>query len=359
MDHTADTARAPEEGLRFARRMYLPRTLGLACGALAIGSVLWENGAPDWTWVALALNCFAWPPLAYLIASRSANPYRAELRNLTIDSACGGAWVPLISFNLLVSVLLIVMLSMDKISVGGGRFRARTAAAQLAAGIASALAFGFDLQPETTQFNVMASLPLLVFYPIAVGITTYRLSRRVRDQNRILAELSRTDGLTGLLNRRYWEEAVSDEFQRCRRAGHVSALLMLDIDHFKAINDRHGHQVGDEVIRSVAAILRDTLRQQDVPGRYGGEEFGVLLPGTSAEGALVIAERVRKRIEAAVLERRHALRATISIGISVLRAEDARYADWLQAADRALYQAKDQGRNRTVLHAAAAGAAAG
>ncbi len=357
MNNAAEAARAPDEGLRFARRMYLPRTLGLACGAIAIGSVLWENGASEIAWIALVLNCFVWPPIAYAIARRSANPYRTELRNLTFDSACGGAWVPIISFNLLVSVLLIVMLSMDKISVGGGRYLARCVAAQLIAGVAVTLALGFDYQPETTMFNVMASLPLLVFYPIAVGITTYRLSRRVRDQNRILAELSRTDGLSGLLNRRYWEEVVSDEFQRCRRIGHPSALLMLDIDHFKSINDRYGHPVGDEVIRNVAALLRDTLRQQDVPGRYGGEEFGVVLPGTKADGAHVIAERVRKRIESAVLERRHGIRATISIGIATPGGQDSSYAEWLQHADRALYQAKDQGRNRTVMHKAELGAA--
>jgi diguanylate cyclase (GGDEF)-like protein len=131
------------------------------------------------------------------------------------------------------------------------------------------------------------------------------------------------------------------------RDGRRASLLMLDIDHFKAINDRHGHPVGDEVIRSVSAILRDALREEDVPGRYGGEEFGILLPDTPAAGAEVIAERVRSRIEAAVLSR-SGLRATVSIGIAELGSEDVEYTVCISHADRALYAAKERGRNRSV-----------
>ena len=122
---------------------------------------------------------------------------------------------------------------------------------------------------------------------------------------------------------------------------------MLDIDHFKSINDQHGHPVGDEVIRSVAAILRSSLRDEDVPGRYGGEEFGVLLRGTPAAGAEVIAERIRKRIEGAALTR-SGLRATVSVGIAELRPQDVDYTVGISHADRALYAAKERGRNRSV-----------
>jgi diguanylate cyclase (GGDEF)-like protein len=122
---------------------------------------------------------------------------------------------------------------------------------------------------------------------------------------------------------------------------------MLDIDNFKSINDRHGHPAGDEVIRNVADVLRASLREDDVPGRYGGEEFGVLLPDTPAAGAEVIAERIRKRIERTTLSR-SGLRATISIGIAELEAQDLRYTVAISRADRALYAAKARGRNRSV-----------
>ena len=110
-----------EEGLRFSRRMYLPRTLGLALGALCIGGVLWGDGASAATWVALALSAFAWPHIAHQLARRAENPYRAELRNLTVDSAFGGAWIAAMQFNLLPCVVIFVMLCMDKLSVGGAR----------------------------------------------------------------------------------------------------------------------------------------------------------------------------------------------------------------------------------------------
>lgn len=347
------SARPLEEGLRFVRRMYLPRTLGLALGAVCIGGALWQQGAHPLAWVALMANALLWPHIAYPLARRSRNPYRAELRNLIVDSASGGAWVAMIGLNLMPSAVLISMLAMDKISIGGVRFLARCLAAQAAAAAAVMIAVGFELRIETTLVEALASLPLLVAYPITVGLTTYRLARRVRQQNQLLAALSSTDWLSGLLNRSHWERAVASEFQRCRRIGHPSAVMMIDIDHFKAINDRHGHPVGDEVIRAVARILRDTLRLHDVPGRYGGEEFGAVLPGVDARGAEVAAERFRGRIESSVLEASKGVRATVSIGVAASDRRDVGYAEWIARADRALYMAKEAGRNRAICHAPA------
>jgi len=347
------SSRRHEEGLRFVRRMHLPRTLGLAFGGVAIGTVLWTRGAHPLAWAALAASALVWPHFAYALGLRSADPYRSELRSLTIDSALGGAWIAMMQFNLLPSVVLLAMLSMDKMAVGGARFLARTS---LALGLACALvaaARGFPVQPYTGFAEMLGALPLLVAYPMTVGFITYRLARRVRDQNRLLSEISRTDGLTRLLNRRYWEEAVAAEFERCQRGGQRAALLMLDIDHFKAINDRHGHPAGDEVIRKLGSILRDTLRQQDVPGRYGGEEFGIVLPDTGAAGAEAIAERVRKRIESTTLTA-SGIRGTVSIGIAEVDVQDRDYSVWIAHADRALYSAKERGRNRVVRYAPAA-----
>jgi diguanylate cyclase (GGDEF)-like protein len=126
-------------------------------------------------------------------------------------------------------------------------------------------------------------------------------------------------------------------------------VLILDIDHFKQINDRHGHLVGDEVIRRVSAILRDCARRADVVGRCGGEEFGLVLPETGAEAAALMAERIRARIESEVLCESPAVRATVSIGIAPLPALDIQdHIRWVVSADRALYEAKRLGRNRCV-----------
>jgi diguanylate cyclase len=341
------SGRTPEDGLRFAQRMYRLRPLGLALGAVCIGGALWEQGAHPLVWAAFALNALAWPYFAYWLARRSADPYRAERRNLMLDSASGGAWMAAIGFSAAPSTVIFSMMVMDKVSVGGLRFLARCLAAQGAAAALVALMPGFELHLQSTLVERLATLPLLIAYPLAIGLTTYRLARRVRGQNQTLAALLSIDGLSGLLNRTHWESVVAAEFQRCRRIGHSSSVVMIDIDHFKVINDRHGHPVGDAVIRAIARILRGALRLHDVPGRYGGEEFGVVLPGTDVQGAMMLAERIRARIESAILHPDKGVRATASLGVAEFEVRDADHVDWIARADRALYAAKEAGRNRT------------
>src|SRR3954470_10923057 len=342
--------RTAEEGLRFVHRMYVTRILGLGAGMLAVGGGLWEAHAPLWLWVILALNGVVWPHLAYRIARLSRDPYRGELHNLMFDSACGGAWVAAIGFNLVPSAVIVAMLAMDKAAVGGVRFLARCFNAQIAAGALVALVNNFWLHLDSGFVAVLACLPLLLAYPPIIGYNAYRLARRVRQQNDVLATLSTLDGLTRLMNRMHWEQAVATEFQRCRRIGHSSAVLMLDIDHFKAVNDAHGHQVGDAALRAVGTILRDTLRLHDIAGRYGGEEFGVVLPGIDASGAAAIAERIRRKLESSVVEPRHGVRVTASIGYAALGNHDHDPGAWIARADRALYAAKAAGRNCAMGH---------
>jgi diguanylate cyclase (GGDEF)-like protein len=128
--------------------------------------------------------------------------------------------------------------------------------------------------------------------------------------------------------------------------------MMLDIDHFKSINDRHGHLIGDEVIQNVAALLHAALREQDIPGRYGGDEFGVLLPDTDLAGAAAIAERIRSQIAAADMQSAAGVRCGVSIGIALADGPGDDVRQWIARADRALYRAKAQGRNRIVADAA-------
>jgi diguanylate cyclase len=331
------------------------RTLGLALGFVAVAAVLHQHGAPLAAWLALACNAFLWPQVAYLAACHSRDPVRAERVNLVADSAAGGVWIALMGFNVLPSVLLATMLAMDKLAAGGPRLLAVTLAAQASACAAAVAAFGFELRPETTMTTVLACLPLIVVYPLTVGVASYRLARRVRAQNRELAALSRTDGLSQLLNRSAWEDLASAELARSRRSGRPVSLLMIDVDHFKPINDRHGHRVGDDVIRNVAALLREAIRLPDAVGRYGGEEFGVVLPDTAGERAAAIAERIRALVERSVVEPRTGLRCTVSIGVAEAAADIADACEWIERADRALYRAKAVGRNRVVRHGAIGG----
>ena len=165
-----------------------------------------------------------------------------------------------------------------------------------------------------------------------------------------LQRLSSIDALTGLLNRGHFFTLAEREYQRFSRHKRPLSLLMMDIDHFKPINDTHGHVVGDHVLRAVANTLQSNLRQTDLLGRYGGEEFIMLLPDTSGEMALILAERLRQAIYALQIQTPNAtLSVTLSLGLAILHPENPVTLDELiDQADRALYHAKQSGRNRTI-----------
>jgi diguanylate cyclase (GGDEF)-like protein len=154
-----------------------------------------------------------------------------------------------------------------------------------------------------------------------------------------LAEASQRDGMTGTYNRRFLEESIAKEFNRMHRYGGIMSLVMLDIDHFKFINDTHGHLAGDEVLRAASKRLNTIVRFADTLGRYGGEEFCVLLPETTMEGARAYAERIRCTEEANIHYETTAIHATISIGAAQYHDKMADYEELLKAADEAVYLA--------------------
>ncbi len=165
-----------------------------------------------------------------------------------------------------------------------------------------------------------------------------------------LRELSNRDGLTQLFNRRYVEEALGKEFNRARRYHSKLSVILTDIDFFKKVNDVHGHLAGDEVLREISRRLASGLRGADTLGRYGGEEFLVVLPETDTQGAYVLAERLRKTVQAKPIEIEGAsLIINISLGITELRESTAAYAQLIAEADLALYQSKENGRNCVTL----------
>lgn len=167
--------------------------------------------------------------------------------------------------------------------------------------------------------------------------------------NAQLQELAQHDGLTGLLNRRHWESCLEREFARHSRYNNPASLVMFDIDHFKRLNDTYGHQAGDEVIRRVAGLTRQMVRDTDFAGRYGGEEFVVLLPDTPLDGATLFAERLRKAIEdMEIVHEQGSLGCSVSIGVACIRADTSNHKTLIEQADKALYQAKWAGRNRVI-----------
>lgn len=331
---------------KLPRLVYPLRVLGLAVGFPCVAAVFWETGAHPTAWALLVFNGFIWPHLAFFISRAADDPYRAERRNLVIDSAICGAWLPLMDFNLLPSVLLVAMLGLDRMSTGGPRLAAASWAAMAATAAVFALAFGFEWRPRSSLTVVIACLPLLLIYPIVVGNATYQLRHRIREQGRRLDEMLRTEALSGLSTRQHWAEGVAREFARTRRAARPAALLLIDLDDFKKINDRFGHPAGDDFIRRLGVTLRGLLRAGDLAARYGGDEFSILLPETNARDALTIAERVRRAIEELCVPEYPEMRSTASIGVAEMTAAMPQPRQWIEAADRALYRAKELGRNR-------------
>jgi diguanylate cyclase len=161
-----------------------------------------------------------------------------------------------------------------------------------------------------------------------------------------LRQQARTDVLTGIANRRYFLDRLDEEIKRVRRYGGELALAILDVDHFKKINDTYGHAAGDDALRVLTSTIEDSLRDTDLVGRLGGEEFGVMLPGTGLSGALEVAERIRTDVEAIDFHYM-GVRIPITISVGVALVGEGETVDTLSAkADEMLYQAKKNGRNR-------------
>ena len=164
-------------------------------------------------------------------------------------------------------------------------------------------ALEFEIDVTTPMSVVVACLPMLAIYPVAISGVTFALASRVAHQNRRLEEMGRTDDLTGLANRRKGFAVAEAELERHRRSGRAVTLLMLDVDRFKDINDRHGHPAGDDVLCGVADVLRKTCRATDTPCRYGGDEFLLILPETDLRGAQGVADRIRAQLEGRAFDR--------------------------------------------------------
>jgi diguanylate cyclase (GGDEF)-like protein len=193
-----------------------------------------------------------------------------------------------------------------------------------------------DLNPDT------------IYRSLRLVLERYENERKRAQLEAELLRLARFDELTGLCNRRYLLDRLSQEMVRTRRYGSPLCLLLLDLDHFKCVNDIHGHIVGDAVLATLGDLIRQTVRATDIPGRYGGEEFCVVLTETKIDGGLLVAERLRRRLaaEAFPIADARVFHVTCSIGLVEYRNHIPHVTAFLERADRALYKAKTSGRNR-------------
>ena len=201
-------------------------------------------------------------------------------------------------------------------------------------------AFALALPRTVLVAASMFAFPMIVM--LLALQTSQSLQRKINDQ-------ARHDMLTGAFNRRAFDEFVNREWSRSVRRSDPFSVLTVDIDHFKKFNDQHGHQTGDATLVEVSNAAQAALRADDIWCRYGGEEFIALLPNTTVEQALTVAERLRRGVEqAAVATKRGRLKVSVSVGVTERRAGQAHWSEVLAVSDAALYQAKAAGRNRVV-----------
>ncbi|MCP5046713.1 MAG: diguanylate cyclase [bacterium] len=182
--------------------------------------------------------------------------------------------------------------------------------------------------------------------------TLFLLNETLEEKNRKLYESVITDSLTLIYNREFLMESLSKEYSKSKRHGLVFSCIMIDIDHFKSVNDDHGHQAGDYVLRTIAAHIKESIRHEDILGRYGGEEFLLILPNSTEKDSMMVAEKIRVNIENTIYDYDGLkLKINLSLGVADNRTGGPKNVDQLIFhADKALYQSKRTGRNKTVSY---------
>ncbi|EMD6812012.1 diguanylate cyclase AdrA [Citrobacter koseri] len=338
-------------GLRFARRVRLPRAVGLGWMFLPIAAVLASQPIAGGWWLFLVGWSFVWPHLAWQLASKAIDPLSREIYNLKADAILAGVWVGVMGVNVLPSTALLMMMCMNLMGAGGLRLFIAGMVLMVVSCLVTLQLTGITVAFRSAPLEWWFSLPVIVIYPLLFAWVSYQTATKLAEHKRRLQVMSMRDGMTGVYNRRHWEILLRNEFDNCRRYHRDATLLIIDIDHFKSINDTWGHDVGDEAIIALTRQLQMTLRGSDVIGRFGGDEFAVIMCGTPADNAIAAMSRVHERLNALRLPCAPQVILCISVGVAPLTTQIGHYREWLKSADMALYKAKNAGRNRTEVAA--------
>ena len=331
-------------------------------GVLALHQ--WQLQVGPTMWVLQVLQFAVYPLLLYQRAVRAPDPLRAELQNLLLDGVLLGAWMAVWGLPLWISFMLAISVCLNVVIYMGmpGLMRGVVA---LAAGVAAVrLVAGIDFRPDTGLLVSLLCMALLTFYLLLFAQAAYQRGLSLRESRKVLGERleqitqlqarlqeqALRDPLTGLYNRRHMDQVLDRELAACAASGEPLALVLLDIDHFKQVNDTWGHLAGDDLLRALAAQLREVVDGRAMACRLGGDELMLMLPGTSSAGAMAMAERLRRRFEQVPASTGAGpMAASLSLGIAMFPDHGQSARELLHCADQALYHAKLHGRNRTML----------
>jgi len=357
------------------------RSAGSVLALLMLASHLYTLQAGVWPWVLLGLHFLLYPQLLHAWVVHAADPLRAGLRAFWLDALLLGLWAAGLGYPLWISFALGISSLVSVMLYGGPRATAVAAVLFLLPGLVWLLWGGGMPQPHTSAPTTVISMLGLGAFLLVVSRMSHRRTLKLHDTREALrrsehalqdanavlhqqldeirvlqvrlSEQAHRDPLTGLYNRRYLDATLLRELARCQREGLPLSLVLVDLDHFKHINDRWGHPAGDEVLCQLAGRLAAQARLADVTCRYGGEEFLVLLPGMPAAVALQRAEGWRAGFAASTVRWGAAhIHTTLSAGVATYPQDGGTPQALIGAADRALYQAKSRGRDRVVAHVA-------
>lgn len=318
---------------------------------LPIAAVLVSQPVSGGWWLLLVGWAFVWPHLAWQLAAKALDPLSREIYNLKADAMLSGMWIGLMGINMLPAAALFMMMCMNLMGAGGLRLFVAGMTLLLTSCLVTLQLTGLPVAVRSSSLEVTLSLPVMVLYPLLFAWVSYQTAMKLAEHKRRLQAMSSRDGMTGVYNRRHWEILLRNEFDHCRRHHQEATLLIIDIDHFKRINDTWGHDVGDDAILALTRQLQITLRGSDIIGRFGGDEFAVIMRGTPAESAITAMSRVHERLNTLRLSGAPQVILRISVGVAPLTSQIGHYREWLKSADMALYKAKNAGRNRTEVAA--------
>jgi diguanylate cyclase len=355
---------------------YRNRSLCFALLFATLGSHMMSQGYGLLPWALLVAQFLIYPHAIYWRARRASEAGRVELNNMVLDTAAFGAWAGGLGFPLWITFILFVAAT---VNIGVFRGLRGIALAMGGMGAGALLGFGVagaqvsQVSLATSGLTTALSIGCVLFYLLMVALGAYNRTLKLHEarqhlrrneqslqsaydalQQRMneihvlqsqLTEQASRDPLTGLFNRRYLDATIEREVARCKREGHPLSVILIDIDHFKSINDTYGHQAGDQVLRTLAQMFQ--ARATDVACRYGGEEFLLLLPSMPLEVARERAEQLRMLFAGTtIVFGEFRIRVTLSAGLAAYPGHGISPEELIRSADTALYRAKAEGRDR-------------
>lgn len=342
------------------------RSLCFVLLGITVGSHLHGIGAGPVAWVLLGLQFFVYPHLLYWHGLRAAQPRQAEMRNMLCDALCFGAWSAGLGLPLWPSFAMFVGASINLLVFGSWRGWGQALVAMAVGALAGFVAIPFAFQPETSAWTTgWCMFTLTVFLAVFAQDGFVRATKLYQQRTQLhqqlaeievlknlLAEQATRDPQTGLFNRRMLEQKLPELLAECAQSRSPLTLMLLDMDHFKQVNDSLGHAMGDQLLNVLSRHLLQFSRPQDLVFRYGGDEFLILFPNTPLEVAHARAQQLCTAFESRSRRGQpRGVQVTLSCGLASYPAHGQEMAVLLERTDWAMYQAKAAGRNRVAIYA--------